>query len=96
MPLRLLAFRSLFRAALTAGTAFTAFAATPTRPNFLWLVAEDTGPSAYSCYGLQPAAATPAIDRLAATGMRFDRFYTTAPVCSAARSAWNTGLYQTT
>ncbi len=96
MPLQRLAFRSLFCAALTAGAAITAFAATPTRPNFLWLVAEDTGPSAYSCYGLQPAAATPAIDRLAATGMRFDRFYTTAPVCSAARSAWNTGLYQTT
>ena len=39
---------------------------------------------------------TPAIDALAASGMRFDRFYTTAPVCSPARSAWNTGMYQTT
>ncbi|MSU48942.1 MAG: sulfatase [Opitutus sp.] len=77
-------------------SASAAFAATPARPNFLWLVAEDSGPSAYSCYGGQPAAATPAIDRLAANGMRFDRFYTTAPVCSAARSAWNTGVYQTT
>ncbi|WP_414662904.1 sulfatase family protein [Horticoccus sp. 23ND18S-11] len=77
-------------------SAAAALAATPPRPNILWLVAEDTGPSAYSCYGGQPAASTPAIDRLAATGVRFDRFYTTAPVCSAARSAWNTGVYQTT
>ncbi len=76
--------------------ATTAFGAVPTRPNILWLVAEDTSPSAYSCYGTQPAAATPTIDRIAATGMRFDRFYTTAPVCSPARSAWNTGMYQTT
>lgn len=70
-------------------------AATPARPNILWLVAEDTGPSAYSCYGGQPAASTPTIDSLAKDGMRFDRFYTTAPVCSPSRSAWNTGNYQT-
>ncbi|WP_374516873.1 sulfatase-like hydrolase/transferase, partial [Brevundimonas sp.] len=68
-----------------------ALAATP-RPNFLWLIAEDSGPSAYSCYGEQPAAATPNIDRLAASGVRYQRFYTTAPVCSPSRSAWNTGM----
>jgi arylsulfatase A-like enzyme len=81
---------------LLLATAAVAFAAAPQRPNFLWLIAEDSGPSAYSCYGEQPAASTPNIDRLAATGMRFQRFYTTAPVCSASRSAFNTGMYQTT
>lgn len=79
---------------LTATSSLAAPA--PARPNFLWLLAEDTSPSAYSCYGEQRAAATPNIDRLAAEGMRFDRFYTTAPVCSASRSAFNTGMYQTT
>jgi arylsulfatase A-like enzyme len=79
-------------AALTAN----AFAAVPPRPNFLWLIGEDTSPSAYSCYGEQPAASTPTIDGLARAGVRFDRFYTTAPVCSASRSAFNTGMYQTT
>ncbi|MBI5693727.1 MAG: sulfatase-like hydrolase/transferase [Verrucomicrobia bacterium] len=73
----------------------TGVAATP-RLNFLWLVAEDSSPSAYSCYGEQPAASTPTIDRLAAEGVRYDRFFTTAPVCSPSRSAWNTGMYQTT
>ncbi len=77
-------------------TAATVYPATAARPNFLWLIAEDCSPSAYSCYGEQPAAATPVIDQLAATGVRYQRFYTTAPVCSAARSAFNTGMYQTT
>ncbi|MEY4688179.1 MAG: hypothetical protein RIR76_2202 [Verrucomicrobiota bacterium] len=76
--------------------AVTGSAAEAARLNILWLIAEDTGPSAYSCYGGQPAARTPAIDRLAAEGVRYTRFYTTAPVCSPSRSAFNTGMYQTT
>ncbi len=71
-------------------------AAAPVRLNFLWLIAEDTGPSAYSCYGEQPAASTPTIDRLAKEGVRYNHFHTTAPVCSPSRSAFNTGMYATT
>ncbi len=81
---------------LLAALAVPAFAAAPERLNILWLIAEDTGPSAYGCYGEQPAAHTPTLDRLAAEGMRYTRFYTTAPVCSPSRSAFNTGMYQTT
>ncbi len=44
------------------------------------------------CYG-NPAMHTPHIDRLAADGMRFERAYTTQPVCGPARSAIFTGLY---
>ena len=65
-------------------------------PNILWLIAEDIGPGALSCYGEQKAAATPTIDRLAAEGTRFTRFYATCPVCSPSRSAFMTGMYQTT
>ena len=36
---------------------------------------------------------TPAIDRLASEGMRFDHAYTCQPVCGPARSAMFTGLY---
>ncbi|MDO8540856.1 MAG: sulfatase [Opitutaceae bacterium] len=71
-------------------------AAAPARLNFLWLIAEDSGPSAYSCYSEQPAASTPNIDRLAKEGVRYNHFHTTAPVCSPSRSAFNTGMYQTT
>ncbi len=64
------------------------------KPNILWLIAEDMGP-ALGCYG-QKEVATPHLDKFAADGMRFTRTYTTAPVCSASRSAFLTGMYQTT
>lgn len=64
------------------------------RPNILWLIAEDFGQH-LGCYGTKEVW-TPNIDKLAAEGMRFDRFFCTAPVCSASRSAFMTGMYQTT
>lgn len=64
------------------------------RPNVLWLIAEDFG-TELGCYGT-PEVWTPNLDKLAANGMRFTRAYTTAPVCSPSRSAFMTGMYQTT
>jgi arylsulfatase A-like enzyme len=64
------------------------------RPNVLWLVSEDFGPH-LACYGTREVW-TPNLDRLAGQGVRFTRAYTTAPVCSASRSAFMTGMYQTT
>ena len=63
------------------------------RPNILWLIAEDFGPH-LGCYG-ENGVRTPHLDTLAARGVRYTRFYTTAPVCSASRSAFMTGMYQT-
>jgi arylsulfatase A-like enzyme len=63
------------------------------RPNILWLVAEDFGPE-LGCYGTAQVW-SPNLDRLAAEGVRYTRAYTTAPVCSASRSAFMTGMYQT-
>lgn len=63
-------------------------------PSILWVIAEDLGP-AFSCYG-NKAITTPNLDRLASEGVRYSRAYTTAPVCSASRSAFMTGMYQTT
>jgi arylsulfatase A-like enzyme len=64
------------------------------RPNILWLIAEDFSPH-LGCYGTQQVW-TPHLDRLAAEGVRYTQFFTTAPVCSASRSALMTGMYQTT
>lgn len=64
------------------------------RPNILWIIAEDLGPE-LGCYG-HPQVWTPHLDRLAAEGVRFTHAYTTAPVCSPSRSAFITGMYQTT
>lgn len=68
-------------------------AAKGTRPNILWIVIDDVGLE-LSCYGEQ-AIQTPNMDRLAREGTRFTRAFLTAPVCSTARSAMITGMYQT-
>ncbi|RPI95426.1 MAG: sulfatase, partial [Chloroflexi bacterium] len=39
---------------------------------------------------------TPNLDKLAREGVRYTRCFTTAPVCSPSRSAFMTGMYQTT
>src|SRR6187397_399890 len=64
------------------------------RPNVLWLIGEDFSPD-LGCYGTKEVW-TPNLDRLAGQGVRYTRFFTTAPVCSASRSAFMTGMYQTT
>ncbi len=66
-----------------------------TKPNILWLLAEDIGPEAFSLAGT-PEAHTPVIDQLARDGVNYTRAYTTAPVCSPSRSALITGMYATT
>jgi N-sulfoglucosamine sulfohydrolase len=69
-------------------------AAESPRPNILWLIAEDFGPH-LGCDGTKEVW-TPVLDQLAKDGAHYTRFYTTAPVCSASRSAFMTGMYQTT
>jgi N-sulfoglucosamine sulfohydrolase len=64
------------------------------RPNIVWILGDDLG-CELGCFG-DRIVRTPNIDRLAAEGVRFTQFHTTAPVCSASRSAFNVGLYQTT
>lgn len=66
----------------------------PERPlNILWLIVEDFSPD-LSCYGHSDLT-TPNIDKLANEGIRYTHAFTTAPVCSASRSAIITGMYQT-
>src|SRR6266705_4869391 len=64
------------------------------RPNILWLTAEDFGQH-LGCYGAKEVW-TPHLDQLARDGVRYTRFFTTAPVCSPSRSAFMTGMYATT
>lgn len=58
-------------------------------PNLMLLIGEDVGRH-QGCYG-DAFARTPSLDRLAAEGCRFSNAYTTAPVCSPARSTIITG-----
>ena len=79
---------------LLAGAAVRAFAADSAQPNVLFILAEDIGCHLGS-YGT-PLVSTPNLDKLAARGVRYMQAFTTAPVCSASRSAIMTGMYQTT
>ena len=56
-------------------------------------MAEDFSPD-LGCYG-NTLVRTPHLDRLAAGGVRIEHAFATAPVCSATRSAFNTGMYPT-
>jgi arylsulfatase A-like enzyme len=64
------------------------------RPNIVWIVVEDMS-AHFGCYG-ETTIRTPHVDRLAAEGVLFRNAFVTAPVCSTARSALITGMYQTT
>ncbi|WP_395749873.1 sulfatase [Prosthecobacter sp.] len=63
------------------------------KPNILWIIAEDACKD-FGCYGMQ-AARTPNIDHLASESCLYHHAFATGPVCSASRSAFMTGLYQT-
>ena len=57
------------------------------QPNILWIYAEDTSPW-MGCYGdTINANATPHIDFIANQGVRFEKAFVAAPVCSVSRSA---------
>ncbi len=75
------------------GLAGLACAPDGSRPNILWILAEDFSPD-LGCYG-NDLVRTPNLDRLAEEGVRYTQCICTAPVCSAARSALMTGMFQT-
>jgi arylsulfatase A-like enzyme len=64
-----------------------------TRPNIVFIMADDLGYADVSCYG-QRDYTTPNIDRLAIEGLRFTQGYANSSVCSATRTALITGRYQ--
>ena len=61
-------------------------------PNIVFIMADDLGAAELGCYGQQKIR-TPAIDRMAAEGMRFTQFYSGAPVCAPARGVLMTGKH---
>lgn len=60
------------------------------KPNILFISVDDLAAS-LGCYG-DLIAKTPHIDRLAATGVRFDRAYNQLPLCNPARASVMTGM----
>jgi arylsulfatase A-like enzyme len=62
------------------------------RPNIVYIMADDLGYGDLSGYGRKEYA-TPALDRLAAQGTRFTQAYAIAPVCTPSRVGLLTGQY---
>ncbi|MBT3200412.1 MAG: sulfatase-like hydrolase/transferase [Phycisphaerales bacterium] len=60
------------------------------RPNVVLIMTDDQGWGQTGYYN-HPALKTPNIDKMAANGLRFDRFYAGAPVCSPTRASVLTG-----
>jgi arylsulfatase A-like enzyme len=96
------AFRAAKRGRLfTLITFFTALAVTTSmvngaeatssdRPNIVLVMADDMGWGQTGYYN-HPILKTPHLDAMAANGLRFDRFYAGAPVCSPTRASVLTG-----
>lgn len=64
----------------------------PAQPNILIIMADQWAAHAMGCAG-STVVNTPNLDNLAAAGTRFDRAYTTFPLCVPARSSLVSGRY---
>ncbi len=60
--------------------------------NIVLIVADDHGKDALGCYG-NPVIQTPALDHLAAEGIRFNNAYCTTASCTASRSVILSGIH---
>jgi arylsulfatase A-like enzyme len=63
-----------------------------TRPNIIFILADDLGWGDLSCYG-RPDYRTPNIDLLASQGIRFTDAYSASAVCTPTRVGFITGRY---
>ena len=62
------------------------------RPNIIFILADDLGWGDLSCYG-RPDYRTPNIDQLALQGTKFTDAYSASAVCTPTRCAYITGRY---
>lgn len=80
----------LFILVIFAGAA--RLAAATSRPNLIWIMADDLGYGDLGSYG-QKIIKTPHLDRMAREGLRFTQFYAGATVCAPSRSVLMTGQH---
>jgi len=64
----------------------------PGRPNVVFILSDEQRWDTLHCCG-QPLEISPSLDRMAAEGVRFDKAFTTQPVCGPARACIQTGMY---
>ncbi len=83
---------ALFALLLTVSATAFAQGQPASRPNVLFIIADDLSAEALGCYG-NGQVRTPNLDRLAERGTVMDRAYCQYPVCGPARAALLSGLY---
>ena len=81
-----------FGSAARTHFAQTSSAAKNSRPNIIFILADDLGWGDLSCYG-RPDYSTPNIDSLATQGTRFTDAYSASAVCTPTRCGYITGRY---
>ena len=64
-----------------------------TRPNIIFLMADDQNVGSVGCYG-NPEVVTPNMDKLGTDGVIFSRHYNTTAICMASRATVFTGMYE--
>ncbi|TWU04946.1 arylsulfatase [Stieleria varia] len=84
--------RTLFLFIALAAIQFPAFAADATKPNIVFILADDMGYGDLGCYG-QRLIQTPRLDQMAAEGIRFTNFYAGNTVCAPSRCVLMTGRH---
>lgn len=76
----------------SAGNIHAETALNESKPNVIFIFADDLGWGDLGCYGNQ-LLKTPNLDRMARSGILFTNFYVANPVCSPSRTAVMTGQY---
>lgn len=89
---RLAVGSTLLSAAATVNSVPRSSAAKESRPNIIFILADDLGWGDLSCYG-RPDYRTPNIDRLALQGTKFTDAYSASAVCTPTRCGYITGRY---
>ena len=79
-------------ASFAASALATRTASAATRPNIIFILADDLGYGDLGCYG-QQRIKTPNLDRMAAEGLRFTNCYAGSTVCAPSRCCLMTGLH---
>ena len=85
--------RNVLAAPLALALAARTSRAQGTRPNIVFILADDLGYADLSSYGRRDYS-TPNIDSLATRGIKFTQAYANSAVCTATRVALITGRYQ--
>ncbi len=62
------------------------------KPNIIFILADDLGYGDVGCYGQQKIA-TPNIDKLSKMGVKFTQFYSGSTVCAPSRCSFLTGMH---